>query len=220
MKAWAETNRAEKQEAVRPLLLEGLSYSEIAARLGAPSRNAIGTIATALRQIGALTLKPRKAMAEPRAARVKRAAGTPAKFGKAPKDKPTAPKSDKLLRKNAAGSIEVAPMRGANNPHYNDFKARAEKRAASPGLSPALVAGDPIRDIGEQPPVSRRLKLVELTSETCKWPHGDPLADDFGFCGHNVSGATYCAYHGRLAYTLPTTRHRAEITSAERKFAS
>lgn len=219
MKAWAETNRAEKADQVRPLLLEGLTYSEIAERLGAPSRNAIGTIATALRQRGVLTLKPRKPKPEPRAARAKRVSQISAGKKTKAADKPAAPKRDKLLRKNASGTIEVAPMRGPKNPHHNDFKARAEKRAASPGLSPALVAGEPIRAIGEPAPVSRGLKLVELTAHTCKWPNGDPLADDFGFCGHDVTRASYCAYHSRLSYTLPTIRNRAEIRSAERKFA-
>lgn len=221
MKAWVEMSRAEKSAAVRPLLLDGHSYSEIAARLGATSRNAIGTIATALRQKGAIALKPRKSMLEPKSARVQRSPQTPTTSAKkAPAaEKPTAPKRDKLLRKSASGAIDVAPMRGPKNPHHNDFKARAERRASSPGLSPALVAGEPERAIGEPAPASRGLKLVELTASTCKWPHGDPLAEDFRFCGHDVTQAPYCAYHNRLAYTAPTIRHRAEIRSAERKFA-
>src|SRR5690349_19092137 len=40
----------------------------------------------------------------------------------------------------------------------------------------------PIEDVVV--PISRRLKLIELTEHTCKWPNGDPLAEDFSFCGN------------------------------------
>lgn len=214
MTAWVDMNRREKEAAVQPLLVKGLTYSEIAEQLGATSRNAIGTIATSLREKGALSLKPRTSSPEPKAAREKRAAKTPAKVA------PKTPKRDKVLRKSAAGSVEVAPMRGPNNPHPFDFKARAEQRASSPGLAPALIAGVPIRPVDDLVgPLSKRLALVDLTSTTCRWPTGDPRAEDFGFCGHDVSDAPYCAYHKRLAHEPPTTRQRAEIRSAERKFA-
>lgn len=216
VKPWADMDRSEKEEAVHPLLQEGLTYSAIAERLGATSRNSIGTIATSLRQKGAIALVPRNP--SPEAVRKKRAARTPAKPGiDAPK---AAPKRDKVLRKSASGSIEAAPMRGAKNPHYNDFKARAEQRAASPGLSPELIAGLPTSQIVDIPvPTPLRLRLVELTDRTCRFPHGDPQSADFGFCGNRTTRVPYCAYHNRLAYTPPTIRHRAEIRSAERKFA-
>lgn len=50
-------------------------------------------------------------------------------------------------------------------------------------------------------PVSRRLQLVELSEETCKWPVGDPMADDFHFCGVQSGDLSpYCTFHHRLAY--------------------
>ena len=58
-------------------------------------------------------------------------------------------------------------------------------------------------------PISRRLELTELTERTCKWPIGDPLAEDFHFCG-NDSGDSgpYCAYHSRLAFQPVSERRR------------
>lgn len=58
-------------------------------------------------------------------------------------------------------------------------------------------------------PSSRRLKLVELTERTCKWPNGDPLTEAFHFCGNDI-GETgpYCAYHARIAYQ-PVERRRS-----------
>ena len=50
-------------------------------------------------------------------------------------------------------------------------------------------------------PISRRLQLVELTERTCKWPNGDPLAEDFHFCGNEApETGPYCSYHSRIAF--------------------
>lgn len=60
-------------------------------------------------------------------------------------------------------------------------------------------------------PISRRLKLVELTEQTCKWPNGS--LDDIHFCGNPVKKRTkkdapYCEYHCRLAYQPIQERRR------------
>jgi GcrA cell cycle regulator len=58
-------------------------------------------------------------------------------------------------------------------------------------------------------PISRRLKLVELTERTCKWPNGDPLAEGFSFCGADSSeSGPYCAYHSRIAFQPAAERRR------------
>ena len=58
-------------------------------------------------------------------------------------------------------------------------------------------------------PISRKLALTDLTERTCKWPIGDPLAEDFHFCG-NDSGESgpYCTYHARLAFQPASERRR------------
>ncbi|TCL75498.1 GcrA family cell cycle regulator [Rhizobium sp. BK251] len=59
-------------------------------------------------------------------------------------------------------------------------------------------------------PISRRLGLTELTERTCKWPVGDPLKDDFYFCGCDSSDTSpYCNYHQRLAYQPVGERRKA-----------
>lgn len=58
-------------------------------------------------------------------------------------------------------------------------------------------------------PISRNLKLVELSEHTCKWPNGDPLSEDFSFCGNEAGeSGPYCAYHSRLAYQPAAERRR------------
>jgi GcrA cell cycle regulator len=58
-------------------------------------------------------------------------------------------------------------------------------------------------------PISRRLQLIQLTERTCKWPNGDPLAEDFSFCGNeSAENGPYCAYHARIAFQPASERRR------------
>lgn len=59
-------------------------------------------------------------------------------------------------------------------------------------------------------PISRRLALTELTERTCKWPIGDPMKDDFHFCGCESSdNSPYCSYHAKLAYQPVSDRRKS-----------
>lgn len=59
-------------------------------------------------------------------------------------------------------------------------------------------------------PMSRRLALVQLTDRTCKWPIGDPMKEEFHFCGNDSpEAAPYCAFHAKLAYQPSGERRRA-----------
>lgn len=59
-------------------------------------------------------------------------------------------------------------------------------------------------------PISRHLLLVELTERTCKWPNGDPLSEDFHFCGNDAAeSGPYCQYHARLAFQPASERRRS-----------
>ena len=56
----------------------------------------------------------------------------------------------------------------------------------------------------DKPPPGFGCTLQELTAETCRWPHGDPIKPGFYFCGAQiVDGFPYCAAHVRAAYLLP-----------------
>ena len=58
-------------------------------------------------------------------------------------------------------------------------------------------------------PIPLKLKLTELTERTCKWPIGDPMHDDFHFCGHEADeGRPYCEYHSGLAFQPASERRR------------
>jgi GcrA cell cycle regulator len=58
-------------------------------------------------------------------------------------------------------------------------------------------------------PIFKRVPLIRLTERTCKWPLGDPLKDDFCFCGNDSPDNTpYCTYHQKLAYQPSAERRR------------
>jgi GcrA cell cycle regulator len=46
--------------------------------------------------------------------------------------------------------------------------------------------------------------LLELSNESCRWPHGDPVHGGFRFCGKPeadlAGGHPYCRFHRRMAY--------------------
>lgn len=85
-------------------------------------------------------------------------------------------------------------------------RGRPRKSVAAPKPAPKLVV------VGPYPPVSRHLSIFDLTSTTCRWPIGDPRHSDFGFCGCETRGHTYCPFHRRLArwtYYAPAVVRRA-----------
>ncbi len=59
-------------------------------------------------------------------------------------------------------------------------------------------------------PISRRLQLVQLSERTCKWPNGDPLSEEFSFCGNDCADTgPYCRYHAKIAYQPASERRRS-----------
>jgi GcrA cell cycle regulator len=50
-------------------------------------------------------------------------------------------------------------------------------------------------------PGKRKLvTTMTLTSDTCKWPFGDPASPDFHYCGRAPqSGRPYCATHEAIS---------------------
>ena len=97
------------------------------------------------------------------------------------------------LRLDAAGTASASPAWAP--PSGRDKKA--------PGLARRRRGK---RDRRPEPPASRRQHktLLELTNETCRWPHGRPGTARFFFCGAAGAdlghGVPYCARHMRRAY--------------------
>jgi len=49
------------------------------------------------------------------------------------------------------------------------------------------------------------LAILALSSNSCRWPIGDPQCSDFRFCGAVTEKGPYCVRHARLAYLAPRT---------------
>ena len=117
-------------------------------------------------------------------------------------------------------------------------RAAAKPRAASRGVSrPRRIAArntarsmdhvfasrlhhDPIPEIPFLLPDTDKyghsVALMALDGKSCKWPVGDPLSNDFRFCGAHADG-TYCEHHQMVAYrgSAPSRVERVE----ERRYA-
>ena len=64
-------------------------------------------------------------------------------------------------------------------------------------LHAAMAAPAAVEPVSERP----RCSLLDLGTQSCRWPIGRPGAEGFGFCGDApVEGLPYCAGHARLAY--------------------
>lgn len=67
----------------------------------------------------------------------------------------------------------------------------------------------PAEEVTEAP-IAQRRGVLELDPTTCRWPHGDPPAPDFYFCGAApLEGKPYCLRHCRLGYRQPGQREEA-----------
>lgn len=78
-----------------------------------------------------------------------------------------------------------------------DMKTPEEKvEAPEPVFAPPVVLQS-----GE------KTTVATLKSGMCKWPIGDPLSDDFHFCGRPSDGNhPYCAYHTKMAFQPSQTK--------------
>jgi GcrA cell cycle regulator len=118
--------------------------------------------------------------------------------------------------------------------------ARDDTRAASLHLLPGhaisshltwIVAAEPYADdpaTDASIPAAQRRSFLDLDSQSCRWPVGDPASPDFFFCGAQpLVDKPYCAEHCARAYRVQeapacgsrTSRampHRPDVvTSAE-----
>ena len=125
------------------------------------------------------------------------------------------------------GNVHRLNLSGRAKPASTTPRPRKAGRAGAPPHRPAArtyVAGNTALKIHAHPaprrvpspvpiedlvvPISLNVSLMDLNDSMCKWPIGDPTAENFCFCGHrNFNGLPYCEYHSRIAYQ-PVERRR------------
>lgn len=171
----------ERVEVLKKLWMDGLSASQIAGELGqGVTRNAV---------IGKVHRLKLSARAKP--------TNTAPRARPAPRPAP---------RRVASPSASPAPSLSAavNKPRPVSAMPRPQTMGATAlAMSPEMET-----EVYTAPapaelfiPEDKRLSLLQLNEQTCKWPIGDPLSKDFYFCGqHSLESGPYCDFHSRRAY--------------------
>ena len=155
--AWTEDRVA----TLTKLWADGLSASQIAKQLGGVTRNAV------IGKVHRLGLSGRAKPSSP--ARKAAAAKTAAKAANA--------------ASGARGGTKAAPSRKTATTASAAPKAKPVRAPSAPR---AIV---PVRTIPEPPLEAKPLSngefatILTVTDYMCKWPIGDPGADNFRFCG-------------------------------------
>lgn len=171
----------ERVELLKKLWSEGLSASQIAAELGGVSRNAVIGKVHRLKLSG----RGKTTKASPRVRKV--AAPQPLR--------PVVPEAEEAVVARAP----VPPLAThTSNPQ------ELEIEFADPSMTTTVDSTDDVVI-----PMSRHLSLLQLSENTCKWPIGDPLSDEFYFCGADSGDSSpYCSYHSKLAFQPISDRRR------------
>ncbi len=171
----------ERVEMLKKLWAEGLSASQIANQLGNVTRNAV------IGKVHRLKLSGRG------------------------KTTSSTPRVKKVSVSSGSSAPRMSSGRSASPPRGMSSHGHSVGNAALKMDYVSVVRSQPVAEISPLyiVPVSRELKLVQLTESTCKWPKGDPMHDDFSFCGNEApDAAPYCGYHAKLAYQPAAERKR------------
>ena len=171
----------ERVEKLKKLWSEGLSASQIAAQLGGVSRNAV------IGKVHRLSLPGRA-----------KAGGT------------TVARTPKRV----AAPSQARPATYTAHTHAPRTVTRTVSRPAGATMLKEEIEIDVLEEMETSPsnvvvPIFKRVPLIRLTERTCKWPLGDPLKEDFCFCGNDSPDTSpYCGFHQKLAYQPSAERRR------------
>jgi len=180
---WTE----ERVELLRKLWSEGLSASQIAAQLGGVTRNAV------IGKVHRMKLSNRgRAAAAAPAGRKKTGSGVASVAQAEPGT------AHSVAKAAVAAAAVLRPMAVGATALQAQFEVEPQVTKSFVRSADGVVV-----------PISRRLRLVQLSERTCKWPNGDPLNEDFNFCGNECADTgPYCRYHARIAFQPASDRRR------------
>lgn len=173
----------ERVELLKKLWGEGLSASQIAAQLGGVTRNAV------IGKVHRLKLSGRG-----------KTSAAPARSKKV-----------NAVNSTARVNVNATPSASQQTMVRTSVHKSVGATALQAEYSVEAVAHTVIKSAADVVvPISRHLTLLQLSERTCKWPLGDPLNEDFHFCGNDSAEAgPYCGYHSKLAFQPVSERRRA-----------
>ena len=166
------------------LWADGLSASQIAKQLGGVTRNAV------IGKVHRLGLSGRAKPTKPKGA-AKAAGKATAKPAKPPAASRSAAKPAAAQGKSAA----QAKATSSAKPAARSATAKASKPSTQLTVpTEAPTEAKPLAD-------GSYATILTLTERMCKWPIGDPSADEFRFCGRKTDpDEPYCTPHSMVAY--------------------
>ena len=181
----------ERVETLKKMWADGQSASQIAKELGGVTRNAV------IGKVHRLGLS-------------NRVGGAPVKPEPNKGKAPSADKPANTTAKPAAAPRAEPEQRAAPAPQQVPHVRKPIIPAGQP-LPPQPSVGEispeAMATVREVEKKAKRLKLMELTERTCKWPIGDPATDDFWFCGLGAQpGKPYCEAHVGVAFQPMSAR--------------
>ena len=208
----------ERVELLKKLWAEGLSASQIAAQLGGVTRNAVIGKVHRLKLSG----RGKTTAASPRAKKpttvTPAAASAAAATARSTSSAPAATISATAQVASIASttiSSSSSSTRVQTQSQTTMRSTTVTKNSGSAALEIEYEVETATETVVQSTdnvvvPIARRLTLMQLTERTCKWPIGDPLHDDFHFCGHESGESSpYCSYHAKLAFQPSSERRRA-----------
>ncbi len=121
--------------------------------------------------------------------------------------------SGRAKQPSKAGGRPKRTTRTSSYTRVNRTTNKTAKTGSTQTTRPIAQPSAAVADI--KAPDPKRIKLVQLTETTCKWPIGDPQEADFCFCGHDIKTDTpYCEFHCNLAYQPIAERRRTRKPNA------
>ncbi|MCA8868267.1 MAG: GcrA cell cycle regulator [Rhodobacteraceae bacterium] len=184
----------ERVEILKTMWGDGKSASQIAKELGGVTRNAV------IGKVHRLGLSNRAAASAKPATTVNKPAAKDTTAEK-PAAVAAKPKQEEPANPNAT----VIPSRNLPIPPRKPIIKAGQPLPPQPSANE--ISAEALANVKAVEKTARRLKLMELTERTCKWPIGDPATDDFWFCGHPVQqGKPYCEAHVAVAFQPMSSR--------------
>jgi GcrA cell cycle regulator len=117
-----------------------------------------------------------------------------------------------ITRNAVIGKVHRLGLAGRAAPHVPGA-GRADQRRERRGRLPRRKAAHRApthlpRAVGDLPlPETGLATIVSVRRGQCRWPMGEPLADDFCLCGRPATRGAYCARHGAVAYRPVERNH-------------
>ena len=188
MESWSD----ERTKQLKQLWAEGLSASQIAARIGGVTRSAV--IGKSYR----LCLAPRKSANADQIKNKRRAA-----------------QLRKMERQKAIGSVERVPRLPRINARSGGLRAGTAEDVARAAADFARIQAE----AAARQDVVRVASILDIEDHQCRWPIGN---GPFKFCGdQKTPGSSYCACHTARAQVraspnwLPPAHHTPTIEPAK-----